>query len=145
MSGTFNHDKACKSLSSKWLRLSKPFNTCRTVIDKTSQRLHLFYLYMHNRLIGLIFNELVCVKRQFTFDFTGFNYLKWFNLRYITPARMVIAPKIQFFSLLCFAFEPYCIFPNQLRFMSKLKSFSKAMPWRNLHVPNCFHSEMICL
>ena len=119
-------------------------NTCRTIIDKTSLRLHSFYFFMNNILIGLIFNKSVCVKKQFTFDFTSFNYLKQFYLQYITPVRMVIAPKIQFFSLLLFAFELCCLFPNQSKFMSKLKSFSKAMQWRNSHVLNCFHSEMIC-
>ena len=113
-----------------------PCNTCRTIIDKTSQRLHLFYFYMNNILIGLIFDESVCVKRQFIFDFTCFNYLQRFNSQFITPVRMVIAPKIRFFSLHLFAYEPCCLFPNQSNFMSKLKSFSKAMQWRNPHVSN---------
>ena len=126
------------------MQYSSSLNTCLTIIDKTLQRLHLFYFYINNILIGLIFNKSVCVKKQFTFDFTSFNYLKQFYLRYITPVRMVIAPKIQFFSLLLFAFELCCLFPNQSKFMSKLKSFSKAMQWRNSHVPNCFHSEMTC-
>ena len=88
-------------------------NTCRTIIDKTSQRLNFFYFYMNNILIGLIFDESVCVKRQFIFDFTSFSYLERFNLQHITFVRMVIAPKIQFFSLLLFIFEQCCLFPNQ--------------------------------
>ena len=124
--------------------LKRPTNTCLTIIDKTLQRLDLFHFYINNILIGLIFNGSVCVKMQFIFDSTSFNHLKQSNLRFITPVRTVIAPKIQFFSLHLFAYEPCCIFQNQSKFMSKLKSFSKAMQWCNSHVPNCFHSEMKC-
>ena len=52
--------------------------------------------------------------------------------------------ELQFLSTDFFLYEPYCFFSIQLKFMTKLKGFSKAMPWRNPHIRNYFPSEMAC-
>ena len=57
-----------KLLVYDWNCLSRA-NTCRTIIDKTSQRLHLFS-FIYVTLIGLIFKESVYVKRKFIFEST---------------------------------------------------------------------------
>ena len=60
-------------------------NTCNTIIEKTSSKLHLFYFYPYCILIGLNLDKSTHMKRQLIFDFTGFNYLKQPNLQIIVP------------------------------------------------------------
>ena len=102
-------------------------NTCLTSMYKTSQRLHLFHFriqyYVLNILIRLNLNESVCVKRQFIFDFTGFNHLRRSYFRLITPERLVL--KYFFFALNLFGYEPCCLFPIQSKFISKLRAFQR--------------------
>ena len=49
------------------------------------------------------------------------------------------------FIIIFFLTKPCCIFSIQLKFLSKIKSFSKSLQRRNPHVQNCFPWEIICI
>ena len=92
-------------------------------------------------MIGSNLNEFIHLNRHF-FYFASFNCLKRPDLQFFTAYRMVIVFELWFLSLHFIWYRPCCLYSIWLKFMTKLKVFSKAKQWCNPHVQNYFSSKM---